>query len=160
MFSLLFHKDVFFPDKTQYECNCLQKHFTSFNFSKHLEEHCANQLVEDKSHKYLKDVLVECLNTLKETPRDVFEVELSKDYHFFKMSGWFVTKYCVRIPYNSKQDIVVSIRPKYKNEDGKSLKIVDNLIVTAWMNHCDDNHYTLDESKYCSKEQWEQANKK
>lgn len=160
MYSLLFHKDIFIPDKTQESCELLQKHLTSFNFSKHLEEHCANQIVDDHSHRYLKEVLIECLETLKETPREAFEVELSKDYHFFKMNGWFVTKYCVRIPYSNKEDIVVSIRPIYTNVDGKSLKIVKNLIVTAWMNHYKDNHVTLDSSKYCSKEQWEQTIKK
>ena len=29
-----------------------------------------------------------------------------------------------------------------------------NLIVTAWLNHKKDAHFTLDDSKYCSEEFW------
>ena len=149
MFTKLFHSEVFFPEGTRTACHVLQRGLKSYKFSKHFQEHLQNQIVEDRSHTYLKDVVVACLNSLKDTPRDVFEVELGKDFHFFGKSGWFVTKYCCRIPYSDDQDLVVAIRPQY--QDGK---VVDNLVVTAWMNHHTDNHYTLDGSKYCSKQDW------
>ena len=149
MFTKLFHKDVFIPEGVSEVCEQLQKTLTSYIFSNHFQEHLTNQVIEDRSHKYLKDVVVECLNSLVNTQREVFEVELGKDYHFFGKSGWFVTKYCCRIPYNDSQDLVVAIRPQY-NKDA----IVGNMVVTAWMNHRTDKHFTLDGSKYCSKRDW------
>ena len=149
MYTKLFHKDVFFPAGAEVACDSLQYCLKNYTLSKHLEEHLANQVIEDRSHKYLKDVIIECLNSLRTNHQDVFEIELGKDYHFFGVSGWFVTKYCCRIPYSDTQDLVVAIRPQYKGN-----KVVDNLIVTAWMNHHTDSHKTLDASKYTSKDEW------
>ena len=153
MFTKLFHKDVYFPEGTVIACDNLQRSLKTYTFSKHFQEHLQNQVIEDRSHKYLKDVVIECLDSLKTCPREVFEVELGKDYHFFGKSGWFVTKYCCRIPYSPTQDLVVAIRPQYV--DGK---LAGNLVVTAWMNHHDDNHYTLDPTKYTTKEAWSSIN--
>lgn len=151
MYSLLFHKKCFLPSGVEEICKNYQKAVSNNYFlSQHFKDHINNQLTEDRSHTYLGQIIEKCLNSLKDEQREVFEVELGKDYHFFGMSGWFITKYCCRIPYNDKQDLVVAIRPQYK--DGK---IVGNMIVTAWMNSHDDNHYTLDKSKYCSQEKWE-----
>ena len=149
MYSKLFHKNCFLPEGVQNICKDYQKNLKSYVFSNHFKEHLQNQVIEDRSHTYLKDVVVTCLDSLKNVQQEVFEVELGKDYHFFGKSGWFITKYCCRIPYNDTQDLVVAIRPQYV-----AGAIVNNLIVTAWMNHHQDNHYTLDESKYCSKEEW------
>ena len=149
---VLFHKDVFLPEGTTNACFILQKNLKSFFLSRHFEEHIKNQVIEDRSHTYLKDVIIECLNSLKDTPRSVFEVELGKDFHKFGKSGWFVTKYCCRIPYSATQDLVVAIRPVY---EGTTIK--DNMVVTAWMNSNTDHHYTLDESKYCSEEEWNEV---
>lgn len=149
MYTKLFHREVFFPAGAEIACDNLQRCLNKYYFSKHFENHINNQLVEDRSHKYLKDVVTECLDSLKTNPRDVFEIELGKDYYKFGKSGWFVTKYCCRIPYSDTQDLVVAIRPQY---EGTTL--VDNMIVTAWMNSKTDNHYTLDSSKYCSKDEW------
>jgi hypothetical protein len=153
MFTKLFHKELFVPEGAKKACKMLQvTGFKKYQFSRHFEEHLQNQVVEDRSHTYLKDVVVKCLNSLPDNPQEVFEIELGKDFHFFKASGWFVTKYCCRIPYSDTQDLVVAIRPVYENG-----RVVNNLIVTAWMNHKTDHHYTLDKSKYCSKEEWDRV---
>ena len=149
MYRKLFHKDLFMPNNTQSSCNQLQSFLTNYKFSTHFKEHLDNQLIEDRKHRYLKDVVIECLDTLKDNPKEVFEVELSKDYHFFGKPGWFVTKYCCRIPYDNNKDLVVAIRPIYNKN-----VVEDNLIVTAWINHKKDNHCTLDKTKYCSEEEW------
>ena len=81
--------------------------------------------------------------------RDVFEVELT-----FNDGAWDVTKYCCRIPYDADQDLVVAIRPQYAGG-----KLVNNMVVTAWMNAHRDNHYTLERMKYCSKQSWESLTK-
>ena len=148
MYSKLFHKDVYMPLAAADNSKAIQKTLSSYYFSKHFKEHLEN-CFEDRSHKYLADIVTECLDSLKDTQRDVFEVELSKDYHFFGQSGWFITKYCCRIPYSYDQDLVVAIRPQYR--DGK---IVNNMIVTAWLNNKNDSHRTLDGSKYCSQYEW------
>ena len=149
MFSKLFHKDVYFVPGMQEICQSLQATLGNYFLSRHFQEHLENQLIADRSHTYLKDVVTECLNTLKDNPREVFEVELSKDAAYFGTHDWFVTKYCCRIPYSDTQDLVVAIRPKYR--DGE---VINNMIVTAWMNSRTDHHYTLDGSKYCSEEAW------
>ena len=145
----LFHKDVFIPDGVGAVCQALQKRLLKYFFSRHFSEHLDNQLIEDRSHKYLRDVVVECVESLKDIQREVFEVELTYDD-----SSWTVSKYCCRIPYDDKQDLVVAIRPQYV-----SGKVVNNMIVTAWMNSREDHHYTLDKLKYCSKESWDSLTK-
>lgn len=141
----LFHKDVFLPEGINEVCKKLQTNLTSYFYSRHFKEHLDNQLVENRSHLYLKDVVTKCLDSIKTTPREVFEVELSK-----LEDCWKVTKYCCRIPYDSTQDLVVAIRPQY-NYNGV---VVNNMIVTAWMNHKYDHHTTLDTTKYCSEYEW------
>lgn len=146
MFSKLFHKDVFIPEWSIRDAIILQQNLKDYSISKHLKEHLEDKY-KDRSHYYIESVLNTCLKTLNKTPREPFEIELSKSYRTFGERKWVVTKYCVRIPYDDSQDIVVSIRPKYD--------INSNLIVTAWMNSNKDHHYTLDKTKYCSKSEWD-----
>ena len=145
----LFHKDVFIPDGVPEVCKQLQKRLLKYFFSTHFREHLENQIEEDRSHTYLKDIVTGCVESLKTMQRDVFEVELT-----YNNDAWEVTKYCCRIPYDSEQDLVVAIRPKLIGG-----KVVNNMVVTAWMNASGDHHYTLDKGKYCSKQEWEALTK-
>lgn len=151
MYSKLFHKDVYLPKDVNDNVIKLQKAFKNYKISKHLQEHLSRG--KDRSHNYLGTILNSCLNTISSNPQEPFEVELSKDYHLFGTSSWMVTKYCVRIPYNKKQDIVVAIRPRW-NKDKNGYDFEDNFIVTAWLNANNDTHITLDAKKYCSEEEW------
>lgn len=160
MFSLLFHKDVFMPEDASKVAIQLNQKMTGYFLSNHFEEHLNNQDTEDRSHKYFRNAVLNCLNEMCSKDRRMlipFEVELSKDYHFFGVSGWFVTKYCVRIPYDLKSDLVVVIRPQW-NKEKKAFDLSNNMVVTAWINHKDDAHFTLDDSKYCSKNKWLSCN--
>ena len=156
MYSILFHSDVFMLDDAKNQVVSLQRKMKSYFLSKHFQEHLDNQNQEDRSHTYFKNFV---LNILNEQVSDyyrlypAFEVEYSKDYHFFKKSGWFVTKFCIRVPYKQDEDIAFVFRPMYK--DGE---VVDFMVVTAWINHKNDNHKTLDTTKYCSKEMWKEKN--
>jgi hypothetical protein len=95
--------------------------------SRHIQEHLEGG---DHKHGYTKEGLMSCLKTLSTNPVDPFEVEVDvKDANSF-----YITKYVVRVPYDSKRDISVSIR--------------GNKIITAWLNQVDDIHHTLDLSKY------------
>lgn len=161
MFSLLFHKDVFLPKDAKNSAIILNQKMTNYFLSKHFKEHLDNQENENRSHKYFRNVVFNCLNEMCSKYRKLlepFEIELSKDYNFFGVSSWFVTKYCVRIQYDTTSDLVVVIRPQWDKEK-KEFDVSRNMIVTAWINHKDDAHSTLDESKYCSKDYWEKCNK-
>ena len=153
MFRKLFHKDVFFPSVTIPYVKKLQKDlFKGYVLSQHLED----WLWDDKanrSHSYVRDILIKCLDKLSEEYREVVEVEFSKDYHYFKKRGWFLTKYVCRIPYENGQDIVVVIRPQW-DAFNQCYNVNNNLVVTAWLNSSEDDHSTLDASKYCTKEEW------
>ena len=152
MFSQLFHRDVFFPEYVDEGVLELQKYLTTFEFSKHLLERL-NSEEKDRSHNYNVDTVKKCLETLKTVQREAFEVELSKDYHYFGKPGWFITKFCVRIPIeNSKEILAVSIRPIY-DRASKTFK-QECKVVTAWINHSQDNHVTLDATKYCNAKSW------
>ena len=158
MYSILFHSDVFIPKGIQEVVLDLQKLMSGYFLSKHFEEHLTNQDSEDRSHTYFKNAVINDLNEMISDSRRLvkaFEIELSKDYHFFGLSGWFVTKYCIRLPYSNSQDLVVVIRPQWDRLN-KKYDASRNMIVTAWINHNQDDHKTLDVSKYCSKERWEE----
>ena len=87
------------------------------------------------------------IESLSSTQREVFEVEITKG-----SNGYYVTKYCCRIPFNNDQDFVVAIRPRY--EKGGNIL---SMVVTGWLNHQEDAHYTLDESKYVSEKEYKKV---
>ena len=156
MFSILFHKDVFIPEDAKNQVVSLQRKMKSYFLSSHFKNHLDNQDKEDRSHTYFKNFVINILNEQASNNYKVysaFEVEYSKDYHMFKKSGWFVTKFCIRVPYKQDEDIAFVFRPMYKNGE-----ITNFMVVTAWINHNKDNHATLDTTKYCSKEMWEKKN--
>lgn len=152
MFSKLFHVDCFIPDGVQEKVFTFQKQHTVFEFTKHLLERLESE-EKDRSHNYNKETVLKCLNSLKDNPKTAFEVELSKDFHYFGKPGWFITKYCVRIPIEGSDEILaVSLRPQYDKAEKKYTNTCK--VVTAWINAKNDNHYTLDKSKYCDKLTW------
>lgn len=154
MLVKLFHKDVFFPIGLKESIVSFEKSFDGYILSRHLQEHL-NDNNKDRSHDYLKNALIKCLATLKTNPQQPFEVELSKDLDFFGNNEWFVTKYCVRVPYDDREDIVIAIRPYY----GKNKHCYNdnrNKVITAWMNAKHDDHFTLGTAKYCSAKEWDE----
>lgn len=153
---VLFHQEVFMPDGVPEVAKRCQEKFNGYRFSSHFLEHIKKQEQgrEDRSHTFNQQIVENCLKTIKTSPREAFEVELSNDFEAFGSDNWFVTKYCIRIPYDDYADVVVVIRPHYSCTSGGSPRIVGNLIVTAWMNSNTDHHYTLDGDNYCSREEW------
>lgn len=102
-------------------------HVDGMFVSRHIQEHFD---WGDHKHGYTKEGLFACLKEMKKNPVTPFEVEVSvsPDKHFV------VTKYVVRLPYDSSRDISIAIRGKK--------------VITAWLNHVTDTHKTLDLSKY------------
>ena len=156
MFRLLLHKDVFFPTNAQNIVNNFEKKIKEIDYSIHINEHF--NTIQDRSHTYCGDKVKELISTLSMTQREAFEIEVSKDFHYFKKRGFFITKFCVRIPYDNECDVVVVLRPIYENINGSKKYNGKVLVATAWMNNKFDSHFTLDSSKYCNKETWEKVN--
>ena len=139
----------------------LNKHCQDNFIDYHLSAHIIDNIVykSDRSHNYIESEVKRCISRIgKGEVFEAFEIELSKSYRDFGRPGWFLTKYCIRIQLSPSEDLVVVIRPSY-NEEGK-IEPENNKIVTAWINARDDAHYTLDGSKYTSKERWIDVNKK
>ena len=147
MYSKLFHKDVFMPEGIREKSEFLQKSNSGFVFSRHFIERCSAR--EDRSHDYFLSEVARCLETLASRPREAFEVEFGKDYHYFGEPGWHILKICVRIPYGANQDVCVALSPNYR--EGKPSEL---FVRTAWLNSAEDSHYTLDRSKYCDEDEW------
>lgn len=154
METKLFHKDVYIPDEFQLTLVQMQQQFLGYKLSKHLQEHIEdNETTFDRKHDYTKEEVLRKVDTIKGNPREVFEVEVSRDKKEFKTEDWVVTKFCIRIPFDNNNDMCVAIRPDYSGSS--SFYRFGFLIVTIWINSNEDSHTTLDTTKYCSKEEWE-----
>ena len=148
----LFHKDVFIPNEFQLTLVQMQQQFLGYRLSQHLQDHIKdNETTFDRKHDYTKEEVLSKLDTIKGNPREVFEVEARKG-----KEEWKVTKFCIRIPFDDKNDMCVAIRPDYT--DSSTFYRFGFLIVTIWINSNEDSHTTLDTTKYCSKEEWESVN--
>ena len=158
MYRLLFHKDVFMPEGVRDVVRVLQRQMKNHTLSAHFREHLQQHAYEDRSHKYLEDIVDECLKDINSQAQNPFEVELSKGYYEFGVNGWVVTKYCVRVPYDCDADLVIVIRPGW-NKEKHDYDANINIVVTAWLNESSDSHRTLDESKYCSEDAWKSERK-
>ena len=66
---------------------------------------------------------------------EIFEVE---------KSGKYIHKFVIRLPYDLEKDVCIVLRDKFDEETLKP----NLLLVTAWFNSREDNHSTLDASKY------------
>jgi hypothetical protein len=125
----LLHIEKYIPDSVLKTVAWLQGRIdvTKMSLSRHIQEHLEGG---DHKHGYNKESLLKCVQSLKDNPVDPFEVEVEVRPN----NKHFITKFVVRIPYDRDRDISVSIR--------------GNKIITAWLNHVDDIHHTLDLSKY------------
>ena len=157
METKLFHKDVYIPDEFKLTLVQMQQQFLGYKLSKHLQEHIEdNETTFDRKHDYTKEEVLSKVDTIKGNPREVFEVEVSRDKKTYRTEDWVVTKFCIRIPFNDNDDMCIAIRPDYSGSS--SFYRYGFLIVTIWINSNEDSHTTLDTTKYCSKEDWESVN--
>ena len=145
--QILLHKDIYIPDIFKQKALELQKKLNYYFYSKHMQEHLIN-LTPDRSHRYFngditREDIDKLIESLAKIQREVFEIELTEG-----KDEYYITKYCCRIPFINNQDFVIAIRPRYKKGG-----VIESMIVTGWLNSQDDKHFTLDESKYSSKEE-------
>lgn len=118
---MLYHKQVFWKKDFDVESAKLIK--TANRFSKHLQEYFND--TKDNRNFNASDIIriVDKLKTFDTVK--CFEVETD---------GHTLQKCVVRCGFNGKKDIILVFRK--------------GLVVTAWLCNKDDNHKTLDKSKY------------
>lgn len=122
----LYHIDKYLP-MWIIDCALIaQRNTKNFVISEHLWEQINNK---KRSHNIDKDKLLMILSTLKRVPIIPFEVETNYTYNHFD-----ITKYVVRAYYDEQRDISIVIR--------------GHKVITAWLNDNNDNHPTIDLSKY------------
>ena len=117
----LYHKDVFMTKEMIAQCP--QLYSGKLEETKHFIKRC-NGLTE--KYVFSQERFEEIIQEIRNTKPDPFEVETDK-------SGK-VVKCCIRMPFDDYRDICIVFR--------------ENVIVTCWFNSINDNHLTLDTSKY------------
>lgn len=118
---MLYHKQVFWKKEFDVESAKLIK--TVNHFSKHLKDYFSNN---EEKRNFDADSIIKIVEKLK-TFDNIKAFEVETDEHN-------LTKCAVRVGFNGKKDICLVFRK--------------GLVVTAWLCNKDDNHKTLDKSKY------------
>lgn len=119
---MLYHRNVFWKKSFDAESAALIKTVT--HFSKHLEEHLANEVSERR--KFTGADIMGIIEKLK-TFENIRAFEVETD-------GRYLTKCVVRVGYNGKKDICIVFRK--------------GIVVTAWLCDKDDTHKTLNKNRY------------
>lgn len=114
----LYHKNIRLPENID---SLYGQEFLTV-LSKHVQK-------ETTQDKYTESFYVPEIVII--TDDNLIEVELNE-------SGKMV-KCMIRLEYNHKFDICIVLQPETQDSA---------LVRTAWLNRHDDNHFTLDESKY------------
>ena len=138
----LLHNEVFMPKDVINNCKRIICDIKEVELSYHLQQQCSD--IDDYKHFLDIDKLMKLLFDLKDNFIEPFEVELSIDNDLTQ-----ITKICVRTHYDDERDVSIVFIPKMEN--GKVIAFIK----TAWLNYNSDKHYTLDTSKYISKDTWE-----
>lgn len=135
--KVLLHVQKFMPDFLIKLCMSDERYANKpYVLSQHMEEHLVNP---NFKHNIEYRELLDCVNSLKQSPVKPFELEVVIDDNPTGKNNnktYAITKWVVRMPYDEDQDISIAVR--------------GNVIVTAWLNNKDDTHYTLDLSQYVS----------
>ena len=118
---MLYHKNVFW--KKDFDVMSAELIKSVDRFSKHLQEYFDS---ENENRNFNADDIIRIVDKLKTFDTiKAFEVETD---------GHKLQKCVVRCGFNGKKDICIVFRK--------------SLVVTAWLCNKDDNHKTLDKSKY------------
>ena len=125
----LYHKDIFFPQ--QFKLSHLNV-FVSNNIrlSKHLMHHIK---YNDYKHKLSEEIIFNAYNDICNSINILCPFEIGYDKKTKKL-----VKAVYRVSMNSHQDISMVLCKKAN----------EIIIVTAWLNHKNDTHKTLNEKLY------------
>lgn len=126
-YERLYHKDIYLPQCLINQAICQQQTTDEYMFTNHLKNriNCCDKSHNQVSAKKINNVL----NKIKQHPIIPFEIETRT------IDGLeIVTKYVIRDKCSDSEDIIIVIR-NYK-------------VITAYINDSNDNHNTLNYSKY------------
>lgn len=126
-YERLYHKDIYLPQCLIDQSICQQQTTNKYMFTNHLKNRIN---CYDKSHNHVSaKKICNVLTKLKEHPIIPFEIETRM------INGLeIVSKYVIRDKCSEYEDIIIVIR-NYK-------------VITAYINDSNDNHNTLNYSKY------------
>ena len=118
----LYHREISWNNDFDFESAKMIK--SAKRISKHLQDYLDND--NSFRRKFDLDGIMGTIEYLKTMDKvEAFEVETENG---------FLTKCVVRVSYNFRKDICIVFR--------------EGLVVTAWLCNKDDEHQTLDKSKY------------
>lgn len=138
----LYHVDVYMPKELK---KIAKRLFANFrNRSKFNCQHVYSNKDCDKCHSYNVELIQEAL--LKVNLDDVNIFEIGTSHSITKYPNTHIIKFGVRFPYNDEEDIIIIYNP-------------NGSVRTAWLNYKEDNHKTLDVTKYIQPP-WKRENDK
>lgn len=129
----LYHKDVYMP---KILLNKAIEMFTQFKRNTELSSHIKESKDCDRCHTYNLELIEKAIRDVNPAQASIFEI--GTDWSLNDNPNTNIRKFAVRMPYNTEEDVVVVY-----NANGS--------VRTAWLNWKNDNHYTLDKSKYVKK---------
>lgn len=94
MFKKLFHKDIYIPDEAIEEGMYIQTTMNKHFYSSHFIDHLQNNPVNDHKHKYLGELVEECLKSLVNKPQEIFELEYGKSFQELGVYGFHTKNMC------------------------------------------------------------------
>lgn len=116
----LYHRDVFFPEG-------VLSSYVDYQWNLAYTRHALREAVQDK------------LGTLTHAPRSVRFID--DEVIEIETTNGAVTKLVIRTQYDDRRDLILVLR---NMQDGAAT------VITLWTNAVDDNHNTLDKSKYAT----------
>ena len=152
---VLLHKDLWLPSWAHLAVKNVLEKYTSYVLSKHVKDRAIKD--KDRSHGYTLEKLEASIKNALGKSFEPFEVELTN--HGGKKWMWIVTKVCIRIPYDDKDEVCLSIRA-YQDKVNHHVDATKAFIVTAWLNAINDEHCTLDTNNYVDKDEFFKINSK
>lgn len=127
----LYHIDIYMPKELR---KIAKRMFAKFkNNTKFKTNHIYNNQNCDKCHSYNIELIKEAL--LKVDINEVSIFEIGTNHSITEYPNTHIIKFGVRFPYNGKEDVIIFYNP-------------NGSVRTTWLNYKEDNHKTLDVTKY------------
>ncbi len=138
----LYHKDIYLPEYLISEIKKEERILTKYPiiFSNHIQEHFKTIYCR---YSDMEQRIIDIIRELTKVNVIPFELETKKDYKVFKDYREHINKIVVRVPFSDTIDISIVIMPRNGYGGNKC-----TFVKTAWLNNAEDNHKTLDITRY------------
>lgn len=135
----LLHSEVFMPSFILNTALHLEEIISEYDNTLHFISRYNDK--NNYKHYMTQELMTKALKSIQENKPRPFEVEIKYD---FVKQKYIVTKYVVRVSYDTSRDVSFAIVPIF-DLNTHSFK---GRIKTAWLNSKEDVHRTLDDTKY------------